>query len=663
MREAMSRKLHLGRISHRLGLIGLVSLGSLGIVSGAYWHLQRRIAEGAVVQSNVSEIEAYRVVIANEAPLLRIAEKDFLLKKDQKQLETHSAVMGRIAIASAALETKTQELRLGHILEKAKPLRKALERYEQNLARMAALQINLGLKETEGEEGKLRRAVHSIESTLTQYDQPRLAVLMLMMRRHEKDFMLRLRSSYGADIDKRVEEFKARLAEASIPPQEKQTVLERLATYRDTFHSYMGTSLALIETQKAVETSFAALEPIMGELDKTIKNYGTDAAAALDGELNALRQLVWLMIAAASTFLVVLTTLIGRSISRPLSGMTAAIQKLGAGAFDVELPARGRRDELGEMATAIDQFKDKLVLKAREDMELEQRHKLEQEEARRREAMRLADAFEASVGSIVTQVAGLAAQLSSAAGQLTESAASTQVASEEVAASSEEVSSNATSMARAAEEMSQTISEIDSQVGQASAEAGAAAARAREAEGAGRDLLVSADKVSEVIALIRSIAEQTNLLALNATIEAARAGEAGRGFSVVANEVKQLASQTAAATTTIADYVDGMRAAADLSVKGMDEIVRKVVGFSDISVAISAAVSQQSAATSEISHDVQYLAKAAESVSAGIAEVSQQAGATGASAEQLSSSAAALLQSSEQLSADVGHFLQVVRAA
>jgi methyl-accepting chemotaxis protein len=663
MRGIAGRKPHLGRISHRLGLIGLVAIAALSVVSAAYWHLQRRVADGAATQASINEIEDYRTAMAIESLRLRIAEKEFLLKKDEKQLEAHTAIMKRSMAAIEALEKRSGELGLKHMQQKGKSLRNSFQRYEQTLERLAAFQTALGLKETEGQEGKLRRAVHDIESILTQYDQPRLTVLMLMMRRHEKDFMLRQRSSYGDELDKRVGEFKTQLSGAAIPPAEKQAILDKLASYQETFKVYMRTTLVLNEAQKTVESSFAALEPILGDLDKTIREHGKETAEALGAELDALRRLVWLIIAAASLALVLLIALIGRSISRPLSGMTAAIQKLGAGTFDVDLPARGRRDELGEMATAIDQFKDKLVLKAREDMEREQRHKREQEEVRKQEAARLADQFEASVGAIVTQVAGLAAELSAAAGQMSASAGSTQVASEQVAASSEEVSSNAASMARAAEEMSQAIAEIDTQVGQASDVASAATGQAREAETVGRDLLVSADKVSEVIALIRSIAEQTNLLALNATIEAARAGEAGRGFSVVANEVKQLASQTAAATNTIAGYVDGMRAAANRSVHGMDEIVQKVVGFSDISTAISAAVSQQSAATGEISRDVQYLASAAESVSARIAEVSQQDGATGISAEQLSSSAGVLLGSSETLKAEVGHFLAVVRAA
>jgi methyl-accepting chemotaxis protein len=663
MHGVSAEKFYLGRISHRIGLIGLVAVAALVIVAGAYWNLQQRIEAGADLQASIDVIDSHRSTIAVEAPNLRIAEKDFMLRKTENHLERHAAIMGRVIGAAEALEKQSGGMGLADIPGKARAIREALQRYEQQLERLAAFQTIMGRKETEGQEGRLRGAVHQIESSLVQHDQPRLSVLMLMMRRHEKDFMLRQRASYGDEFEKRLAEFKTLLTTSAIPASEKQAIQQNLTVYREAFGIYMRTVTALTEAQTAVEKSFTAVEPLLGDIDRTIKALRIETISSLESGIASLRQVVWLIIAAAFAGLISLVVLIGRSISKPLSGMTSAIQKLGAGQFDVDLPARGRRDELGEMATAIDQFKDKLVIKARDDIEREQRREREQTDIRRQEAARLADAFETSVGAIVMQVAGLASQLSDASSALSQSAESTQIASELVASSSEEVSNNAMSMARATEEMSQAIAEIDSQVGQASAVAIAATDHARDAETIGMDLLHSTGKVSEVIALIRSIAEQTNLLALNATIEAARAGEAGRGFSVVANEVKQLASQTAAATGTIAAHVDSMTIAARRSVSGMDEIIRKVVGFSDISTAISVSVSQQSAATGEISRDVQYLASAAESVSAKIADVSQQAGMTGVSAEQLSHSAVELLGSSEKLKVEVSHFLAVVRAA
>jgi methyl-accepting chemotaxis protein len=663
MHGVSAGKFYLGRISHRIGLIGFVAVAALVIVAGASWNLQQRIEAGADLQASIDVIDSLRSTIAVEAPNLQIAEKDFMLRKTGNHLERHAAIMGRVIGAAETLEKQSGGMGLADIPGKAKAIREALQRYEQQLERLAAFQIIMGRNETEGQEGRIRGAVHQIESLLVLHDQPRLSVLMLLMRRHEKDFMLRQRASYGDEFERRHAEFKTLLTASPIPASEKQTIQQNLTMYREAFGIYMRTVTALTEAQKAVEKSFASVEPLLGDIDKTIKALRVETISSLESGIASLRQVVWVIIAAAFVALIVLVVLIGRSISKPLSGMTSAIQKLGAGHFDVNLPGRGRRDELGEMATAIDQFKDKLVIKARDDIEREQRREREQADTRRQEAARLADAFETSVGAIVTQVAGLASQLSDASGVLSQSAESTQIASELVASSSEEVSNNAMSMARATEEMSQAIAEIDSQVGQASAVATAATDHARDAETIGMDLLHSTGKVSDVIALIRSIAEQTNLLALNATIEAARAGEAGRGFSGVANEVKQLASQTAAATGTIAGHVDSMTIAARRSVSGMDEIIRKVVSFSDISTAISISVSQQSAATGEISRDVQYLASAAESVSAKIADVSQQAGMTGISAGKLSHSAVELRDSSEKLKTEVRQFLAVVRAA
>ncbi|MBV8840292.1 MAG: methyl-accepting chemotaxis protein, partial [Alphaproteobacteria bacterium] len=169
--------------------------------------------------------------------------------------------------------------------------------------------------------------------------------------------------------------------------------------------------------------------------------------------------------------------------------------------------------------------------------------------------------------------------------------------------------------------------------------------------------------IGDVVKLITAIAEQTNLLALNATIEAARAGEAGRGFAVVASEVKQLASQTAKATDEISTQISGMQAATQDSVAAIKEIGGTIGRISEIASTIAAAVEEQGAATQEIARNVSEAAKGTGQVATSIADVNRGAGETGVASSKVLSSAQSLSSESHHLRAEVEKFLSTVRAA
>ena len=164
-------------------------------------------------------------------------------------------------------------------------------------------------------------------------------------------------------------------------------------------------------------------------------------------------------------------------------------------------------------------------------------------------------------------------------------------------------------IASAADELAASVTEIDRQVAQSNAIAAKAVSEAERTNATVKELNEAAGRIGDVVRLITDIAEQTNLLALNATIEAARAGEAGRGFAVVASEVKALAGQTAKATEDIGAQIAGMQHATMRSIEAIGAIERTIREIGDISGAIAAAVTEQGAATQEIARSVETAAK------------------------------------------------------
>jgi methyl-accepting chemotaxis protein len=354
---------------------------------------------------------------------------------------------------------------------------------------------------------------------------------------------------------------------------------------------------------------------------------------------------------------------IARGIINPLSGLTGGMKELASGNFDVVLPGLGRKDEVGDMAGAVEEFKIKAAEKARREAEAKQEQDRIMGEQRKVEMRKLADGFEAAVGEIVDTVSSASTELEASATTLTRTAETTQQLSTSVSAAAEQASANVQSVATATEELTSSVGEIGRQVEESNKISREAVRQAQETDARMAELSRAADRIGDVVKLITTIAEQTNLLALNATIEAARAGEAGKGFAVVAQEVKQLAAQTAKATGEISQQIAGMQESTQGSVAAIKEIGGTIGRISSIAQTIAAAVEEQGAATQEIARNVQQAAAGTTQVTSNVSNVSRGASETGSASAQVLSSAQALSSESSRLKLEVGKFLASVRAA
>ncbi len=354
--------------------------------------------------------------------------------------------------------------------------------------------------------------------------------------------------------------------------------------------------------------------------------------------------------------------LLGRAIAGPVVAMTGAMQKLAAGDKDVAVPAQGRRDEIGQMAGAVEIFKQNMIEADR--LRGEQEAAKSRSEADKRAAMdKMADEFESSVRGIVTRVSTAASGLQTTAKSMSATAEETQQQATAVAAAAEQASTNVQTVATAAEELSASIGEIGRQVSESARIAGQAVEDAGRTNAEVQALAEAAQKIGDVVKLINDIAGQTNLLALNATIEAARAGEAGKGFAVVASEVKSLATQTAKATEDIAAQIKAIQGATGSAVQAIQGIGGTIGRINEIATTIASAVEEQGAATKEIARNVQQASAGTDEVSANIAKVTGAATETGAAAGQVLGAAGELSRESDSLRTQVDAFVARIRAA
>ena len=356
-----------------------------------------------------------------------------------------------------------------------------------------------------------------------------------------------------------------------------------------------------------------------------------------------------------------IAVVLARAVSAPVQKMTGAMRALANGDTGQEVPFRGRGDEMGQMADAVQVFKDALMETKRLAMV---------EETGRAASGARASALSGLVKTFEKQVGGMTALLSSASTELEATARSmsgtakdTDTRAAMVGAAAGEAAASVNSVAAASEELSASIQEISRQVADSAQMTAKAVDDARRTDTVVRALADGADKIGQVVGMITSIAGQTNLLALNATIEAARAGDAGRGFAVVASEVKSLAQQTAQATEEIAGQVSQIQAATRQAVDAISDIASTIKDVSGIATAIATAVEQQGLATAEIARNVQNTAVSTQEVTANIAGVSQAAGNTGAAAAEVLAAADGLSRQAERLNAEVNTFITKVQAA
>ncbi|WP_051512296.1 bacteriohemerythrin [Skermanella stibiiresistens] len=351
--------------------------------------------------------------------------------------------------------------------------------------------------------------------------------------------------------------------------------------------------------------------------------------------------------------------LVTRSVVRPLGELRLVMTRMSEGAIDLPVPALKRLDEIGDMARTVAVFQDGLIharmlTQEQEGERIVKENKQKQLEAFIRE-------FEMTIVSVLDGLAAADQAMRANARRMADSVIETRRQVATAAGSSEEAMGNVQTVAAAAEELSASIHEISRQATQASAMANKAVGETAVTSEAIRVLEEKVGGIGTFVQLIADIANQTNLLALNATIEAARAGDAGKGFAIVASEVKLLATQTAKATDEITRQIIEIQNSTHSSVEAIGAIVQINRDMSGVATAISTAVEQQYAATSEIARNAEQGALGTSNVSGAIGLVERAAVESTRATEELDLTAAALGEQADILKSKVDDFLKRVR--
>jgi methyl-accepting chemotaxis protein len=396
---------------------------------------------------------------------------------------------------------------------------------------------------------------------------------------------------------------------------------------------------------------------LLKEMNKAVGLFETLASR----KVSRLQFVLYLTLLVSVGVTIFVFRFIRTSITGPLMSLTSAMGSIAEGELDAHIPGLKRRDEVGQMAKALEVFKEN-ALEVKRLQEAQREQAEVEEQARKKMLLDMANSFEDSVGTIVQAVSGASEELTATAEGMANLSEQSSSQAAGVANSAADTSTNMNTVAAATEELSASITEISRQVSQSAEVANAAVTQADEADKQVEPLALSVARIGEVVELIKSVADQTNLLALNATIEAARAGEAGKGFAVVADEVKTLAVQTTEATEEIRSQITTIQSETDRAVVSIRGISKVIQENDEIISSISAAVEEQNVATSEIARNVEMASQGTNDVSGRVGKVTEAAAETGHAAGELLDAARELGGNAVNLQREMESFLAQVRA-
>jgi len=531
-----------------------------------------------------------------------------------------------------------------------------------------AVQKEIGYDATQGQLAGLNQFAGAVKDRLAEEmkfgggpDFEKLARAILAVQLAEKEFTLNNTPAAKEVFDTQFTAFEKLLKKVYISDAIKKELADNMAKYKATFDAYTVANAKKADQEQLLNDLFDLVPPHIDKLNNAASQMQKEASAQLESARSIAAFAIGGTILVLLLLLPAIAILIGQSVARPLARLQAAMEALASGQTDLDLPEMSGKTELASMSRTVQVFRDNAVERAELAAAQDQENREREERVARLDA--LISRFEGTVSEALDSLDRANGELRQTSQSMEQSADDVANQSDEAAGAVRTAAENVTSAAHSAEELAASIAEIAGQANKSTEVAQQAVMSASSTVSTMQELSSAADRIGEVMGLIRDIANQTNLLALNATIEAARAGEAGKGFAVVAAEVKQLADQTSKATEDIATQIEAIQGSSGQAVQAIEDVNKIIADMEGLASAVASAVQQQDEAVQVISENVSSASTRSEEGVTRMETVGSSAELARSNGAEVEHLAESLGEQGALIRQEVAEFLQGVRSA
>lgn len=657
------------KISQRISLLVILCavavVGMLGLNIWGQQHLKQSLIDtDQIFKTNEAMLKFQDHILG-----LKIVQKNFFAyqgqDESQKRQEFANTLRQQLINVGALIEILMAGDKNNLLTSQLTIMKEAIRLYGQKFENIYKISKSLGLDNETGTRKKLQEATHALDKQFAEYNYPQaLYVKFLEMRVMEyESFRLKEADS--------LKQHSIQYTNFSQLLDEYTTPQSRLAmtTLRNLSRLYLTGLREFIRGSNDISIAGNNLNRLFIRIEQqysSIRDQSADqyilTKQGFTTQQAQLEKIIFTGTAALLVLIIISALIIAFSITWPFKAMINLMNRLSKGETNLKIPALETKTEIGDMARALKVFDDNVVAINR--MQDEEQHLREENQERLNKKLTLiSTSLEEQINTAVYDATSQSNTMKGEAKKLNDIVSRLGERATNVAQGAMTVNENVRTVVAAAEELSVSINEVSSQVNQSTTITTEAVQKAQETRKTVNSLAISAETIGKIVNLIQDIAEQTNLLALNATIEAARAGEAGKGFAVVASEVKSLANQTARATEEISAQISNIQSITLNAVEAIEVITDTVNRVDEIAGVICVAIEQQASATLEISQNVQMAAESTRDVSNQISEVAQETSEVADISSNMMNSANAAAQNIAELNNRVSDAIQTLKTS